>query len=114
MAEASVIPGFCEVKGLDTRAGAGEHQVMKFDSLSRIFLVAAVAAAFPLSAKADGNKPAPAPRPHAQPGEQRELSVDGQKPPRPAPKDGPKQRHKRKLPPHRPPPPGPKPTPPGG
>lgn len=88
---------------------------MKFDSLSRIFLVAAVAAAFPLGAKADGNSRSPRqhPRPHVQPGEPRERSVDGQRPPRPAPKDGPRQRHKRKLPPHRPPHPGPKPAPPG-
>jgi hypothetical protein len=87
---------------------------MKFDSISRILLVAAVAAAFPLSASADGTKAPPAqhPRPNVRPGDQPERKVDGQRPPKPKPKDGKKDRRHRKKPPPRPHP-GPKPTPPG-
>jgi len=96
---------------------------MKFDSLSRIVLVAAVAAALSLSAEASGHKhhkrhqhrghhgkQTPA---HVQQAGSQMRSLDGQNPPHPAPADGPKVRHKHKLPPHRPPHPGPKPTPPG-
>ncbi len=82
---------------------------MKFDSFSRIVLVAAVASGFALAAQA-GSKQAPAqPRgPNAT-----TRSLDGQRPP-PPPKPDPKdKKHKRKgsKPPQPPKPPKP---PPGG
>ncbi len=85
---------------------------MKFDSLSRIVLVAAVASGFALTAKAEGKQvPAQPQGPSAT-----TRTLDGQRPPppKPDPKD---KKHKRKTPPKPAPPPPPKPppkTPPGG
>jgi len=91
---------------------------MKFDSLSRIVLVATVAAALSLSAQAaDGQQNHKRHhrhhhRAHVQENKGTTQMLDGQHPPpAPQPKDGPKLRRHKRLPPHHPAP-GPKPTPP--